>query len=403
MKTTLLCIGVLVCAAVAVAPTWAGKGKKPSGGPSYTIQKLDDLDGIYANAIARDINGQREIIGQVDDPVAGTVAAYWAPNGAVHILPDGLAAAGINELGEIVGAGFDANGDTVGRYWSSHADATPLALLPLVGDEESAAYGINRNGVICGYSRHRLYGPDPQVSESPPIIVLKTESRAVIWRILDGAVQGPFELPNLLDIDPTADPDNAYGTATAINDNDGDAVATVVGGFMSSYEITANDPGALSLNWTDAVAWSISFDINGDLVAFPSVLDADASAQGVNNNDLVCGDGWAPDQATEAVVWTGNSSQTLDRSRFIHAAWANDVNDNGVIVGRGDYSRRSEQGPRAVVWTNASSSTIVLEKFLSRNSPFAHLSYANAVNQAGEIVGGGWDGESSRAFLAIPE
>ena len=50
-----------------------------------------------------------------------------------------------------------------------------------------------------------------------------------------------------------------------------------------------------------------------------------------------------------------------------------------------------------------SRSMVLLAKFLDRDSPFTTLISANAINESGEIVGTGWDGNNSGAFLAIPE
>ena len=171
---------------------------------------------------------------------------------------------------------------------------------------------------------------------------------------------------------------------------------------MSSYEITADHPGSW-LNWTDAVSWTIAFDPNGELVAMPHILSADARASGVNNTDTVCGQAWAFEEPTEALIWTGNNSTVLDREKWVFSAQAYDIGDSGIVVGTGSYWKNFDQGPRAVVWPSSDGSMIILENFLGRNSPFAHLSSAYAVNQTGAIVGLGWDGASTKAYLAIPK
>jgi hypothetical protein len=79
---------------------------------------------------------------------------------------------------------------------------------------------------------------------------------------------------------------------------------------------------------------------------------------------------------------------------------ARDINDAGVIVGYGGAGTIDHE---AVVWPSASAKPVALSKYLGRNSPFLFLKESLAVNQAGDIVGFGWDGESYGAFLAIPE
>ncbi len=46
---------------------------------------------------------------------------------------------------------------------------------------------------------------------------------------------------------------------------------------------------------------------------------------------------------------------------------------------------------------------VLLNQFLDYNSPLTTLSWANAVNNDGEIVGFGYAGQLHRAFLAIPK
>ena len=58
---------------------------------------------------------------------------------------------------------------------------------------------------------------------------------------------------------------------------------------------------------------------------------------------------------------------------------------------------------REVVWPSAGNSVILLDKFLSAQSPFHHLSGAIAVNESVEIVGNGGDGllDFEGAYLAV--
>jgi hypothetical protein len=44
-----------------------------------------------------------------------------------------------------------------------------------------------------------------------------------------------------------------------------------------------------------------------------------------------------------------------------------------------------------------------LNDLVYRGSPITGMYSANAVNNAGKIVGRGWDGSSNAAFLAIPK
>ena len=171
-----------------------GKPVKPGGddtGASYTIVQLDDGNATFTGGVARDINGQRQMVGQVDDPFGGTMAACWTTTGTggdvlseLHLLTSGIVANGINEDGEMVGAGF-TGGQIVGLYWADN-DADPLVLPPLVGDDESGAGAINDDGVICGASSRwtpRLDENGDPVLDKLGFPILDYVTRAVAWRM----------------------------------------------------------------------------------------------------------------------------------------------------------------------------------------------------------------------------
>ena len=346
-----------------------GGGGKPSG-PSYNIVKLDDANGQHSNGWANDINSWRQAVGQVDSaaPNTGVVAAHWdvsVVNGQTQstltLLKGGNVAYGINDYGEIVGSGKDADGNSIGLYWSS-ADADPIVLQPLPGADFSSALAINKDGVICG--RSAVSGGGWQ------------SYRAVAWRInlINGSpvVNGPIELPGPVD----------GSSAFALNDNDANGTAEVVGHFERS---------------TAAVVWFVQAQNDGSLAVapVPEVLDADSSATGINNSGAVCGQ-----RGSLATLWDATSTTTLQRPTKgkNKVAWttAFDISNTGVIVGRGGPGAVDA---RAVVWQNSSSSMAYLDSFLESGSHLGGLSSAEAVNDYGEIVGEGWNG----AFIAIPK
>ena len=75
----------------------------------------------------------------------------------------------------------------------------------------------------------------------------------------------------------------------------------------------------------------------------------------------------------------------------------------GVIVGSAEYTRIGGSY-RAVMWSSATGSMVLLNQFLEDNSPLTTLTWTNAVNNFGEIVGFGYAaGGLHRAFLAIPK
>jgi probable HAF family extracellular repeat protein len=55
----------------------------------------------------------------------------------------------VNDNDEVAGIGFDSGNRIMGFYWSG---PTGMHLLQTLGGIESAGFGINRSGVIAGYS-----------------------------------------------------------------------------------------------------------------------------------------------------------------------------------------------------------------------------------------------------------
>jgi hypothetical protein len=105
----------------------------------------------------------------------------------------------------------------------------------------------------------------------------------------------------------------------------------------------------------------------------------------------------------EAVVWTDAGPKTLHHVKDASVNTAQDVNNQGVIVGWGGLGLA---GHEAVVWPNADARMVLLNKFLGRKSPFVFLVEASAVNDLGVVVGYGFtevSGVPDAAFLAIPE
>lgn len=398
MKNSLINIAAL-CALLIILHHPHAKAGKPGGnkgggnsGPSYTIHQLDDFEGFLTGVFPADINEANEIVGWVDDSLNRYAAVYWSTdtsNGTskLKFLTDGAVAYAINVHGEIVGGQFDADGQSIARYWSDHSDAEPLSLLPLSGDEESLALEINRDGVIAGWSQRSIIGPDPRPGSDPDqIITLKTERRPVVWRILNGVAEGPFELPNLTDIDPTADPDNAYGLASSLNDNDEQGIATVVGNFLQSEELAAR--------------WTISFDDNGQLAVIGEVLATAASAAHVNNDDVTCGSVIHSTPSPQAAVWSPDEI-ILHRQRDVYINGALQTNAGGLIVGWGYTDSRkggTGGGIRAVMWPSSNSQMIRLDDFHNSKSSLGSLTSAEAVNDHNIIVGPAQGG----GFFAVP-
>lgn len=377
----LLAMGMLA-AALGLWSLAAASAKPPAGGgassPSYQIVELDSAGGLLAGG-AEGINSAGLIVGQVYDPISDQyLAACWtlettggAVTSTLQILEGGSAAFDASDAGEIVG---DLNGTAV--YWRNRDAAAMVLPQSPVYSGFSRALAINENGVICGLAREPESVPDGvQV--------------AVVWRVnvnpVDDSVSiyGPLVLPQF-------SPDHHY--AAAISDNFA-GNALVAGGSFG---------GEVSL----ARSWVVRSNPDGSLgvIDGPSTLDG-GNAQGVNNGGLICGHSFG-----EAVVWDAltGARQILDRPTSgarttFSTAHAYAINTDGVVAGYGT-AKATFLNPVAVVWPSPTAPLIVLDKFL-KNSSIAELNFAWAINDAGFVVGSGWNGarEMNVGFLAVPK
>jgi uncharacterized membrane protein len=355
-----------------------GGGGDASDTLEYDIHQLDSAGGAFSG-FAADLDDIGTVVGSaVDNATGESFAACWdvvvAADGTVTsnlcLLPgtSNAHATGVNNLGEVVGAEF-VGVEQLGLYWPS-ASADPLPLPPLSGDTDARPRRINDAGIVCGEST---------ILESGSA----QDRHPVVWRVTSDSngnpvVSGPFHLPSV------------NGTAWDLSEPDADGTVTVAGNAWDG-------------EWEAGVTWRVQPQSDGGIWIDPepTVLQVGVNAYGVNNTGVVCGDSGRPDWI--AMLWTETDQIPLELPRKFSSSVANDLNDSGLVVG--GLSRLLGYPYEAGVWAGPDAKPVLLSSFLSRKSPFDGLTDASAINQAGVIVGAGWDGDDDiqQAFIALPK
>jgi hypothetical protein len=180
------------------------------------------------------------------------------------------------------------------------------------------------------------------------------------------------------------------GIACDLSEPDPDGIVTIAGRTWDAA-------------WGAAVTWRVQLQADGGVLIGPEprVQQVGVNAYGVNNTGVVCGDSGRPDWI--AMLWTETDSIPLELPRKFSYSRANDLNDSGRIVG--GVSVLQPYPYQAAVWAAPDAAPVLLSSFLGRKSPFDGLTDTNAINQAGVIVGVGWDGvdDIQQAFIALPK
>ena len=131
--------------------------------PGYALEFLGELPG-GATSSAHDLDSGGLVVGSSDDG-SGDVAVVWTANGSGYDaiplpVPAGFAggsctqATTISDAGRIAGNCTRAGGQTRGVIWWKQGASWAFfrELDPLLGDTESAVFGLNESGQAVGRS-----------------------------------------------------------------------------------------------------------------------------------------------------------------------------------------------------------------------------------------------------------
>lgn len=302
----------------------------------------------------------------------------------------GSAAFGINNEGQVVGgAGISPNNNSHAFLYSSGL-MQDLGTLGGSINDGSQAFGINDAGQIIGQST--------------------INATAVGHAFL-------YSSGSMLDLTPSGG--NSY--ASAINNN-GQIVGYIGSGStiqaflysggslhtlgtldgIGSYATAVNESGQVAGNIYYGTAITHAFLYSGvSMQNIGTLGGSSAQAFGINDNGLVTGFANTSSGNPHAFLYTNGSMQDLGTLSGIYnyGSIGYGINASGEVVGQSyDQTGRDEN---AFIYSNGS-----MENLNSLISPTLGwtLEQANAINNAGDIVGLGSDAlGQTEAYLLVPK
>ena len=308
-----------------------------------------------ANSVARDINDNGQAVGNSDER-----ATLWTLSGSavvettdLGILPASRrsSAAGVNNLGQVVGSSSDDAGAGQPFIWTSEGGMRALGLPDgLVGGR---ALDINESGQIVGVGVLTLGGD------------VVEEGRVVLWTVDAGG--------NVLNMQGLGAFDGKGAMALAINElgqvvgdvwldrlsfepqiqhgflwtqqSGAQSVLTGTAGINDRGVVAGTDRGApitgsrfqdVAAIWQDGTKRGLSLDRDVFSVAFD-----------VNNQGRVAG--WSVDLVARGFVWEDGHMRTLSPLLGHDGSSGEAINEEGLIVG---WSEDGQGLRTATLWVN---------------------------------------------------
>jgi hypothetical protein len=328
---------------------------------------LIDLGGRTAH----DISESGQIVGNKDLAPGVRHAAFWPSSQNPPIDLGTLSglnsiAQSINPRREIVGYAFNED-FSVERplFWASPSSA-PVELPGLPPGLAGEVYDINPSGQIVG----QFFNAD--FSVNPAVFWPNSKAAPIYLRVLSNQL--------------------FTSVATSIN-----ASGNILGDACDQAEFECH-----AVFWANSTSTPVALASPGGEFIYSFVV---FYSHGINGAGNMVGYAYTPGfAAVRAVLWASSSSPAVvlsTVSEFTNTVAAG-ISDNGQIVGYGfndDFSRS-----RAYIWPSATSQAIDLTTFFPAGSNWdLDSTYAIAVNNRGEIVGGGsFKDGTEHNFVLIP-
>jgi len=333
--------------------------------------ELNTPDGVESRACA--INNAGQVVGYIFMPAYDSHSFFWdRTNGIIDLGTFGGKRGGataINDAGQVVGWAETASNDRHGFLWDITSGMTDLCTF---GEKFSSAESINNAGQVVGFSR--------DTNEVEHIF---------LWDRANGMID--------------------LGTS---------------GKFSES--IVINDTGQVIIGWAEnddhlwrAIFWDHATGMT-ELGTFKRhesyICDVNtvSYANAINNAGQVVG--YAEKRVIlgvrkRAFIWDSiNGMVNLGTISFFkggpilgNESVAVDINDSGQVIGyTGSILNEVFGFGRAWLW-DKNYGMIKLDDLLPPNSGWRHLIYASAINNRGQIVGGGITVKKEfHAFLMTP-
>ncbi|MBT8422774.1 MAG: hypothetical protein HKN56_09410 [Gammaproteobacteria bacterium] len=327
----------------------------------YEVQLLQSLS-AGGDSLAYGLNDNGTVVGQSFNSTTGqNEAAVWT-NGVVASLGvKGLARA-VNNSGTVVGETGDAFLGFPNGYAFSWSGSGPVTDLGTINDGlYSGAYDINDSGVITGFSC------------TNPTAACVFQSHGF-----------RYDSGSMTDL----------------------GAVSVYSGYSRGHGI--NDSGEIAgrgslVNFIDSDKHMAYWDSSNNLTSVINPNGTYSTAQQINNNGIIVGNGFNATGDMRGLVWDSNLNVTQLMGTFGGAqsrAWS--INDIGTIVG---FARDSSEANRAMVSYDGGATLVDLNSVALDLSGWQSLDVAYDINENGQIVGIGTltDGTQGAFLLtAVP-